>query len=125
MSQLLTVALGGALGSVGRYLFVIHAGRLFGMDFPWGTLGVNVLGSFLMGLLIGAGTLVLEMSQEVRLFLAVGFLGGFTTFSSFSLDAMSLFQRGAWVAGSAYVGGSVLAGLAAFGIGMAVWRLWV
>lgn len=124
MSQLLTVALGGALGSVGRYLFVVHATRLMGMDFPWGTLGVNVLGSFLMGLLIGAGTLVLEMSQEVRLFLAVGFLGGFTTFSSFSLDAMTLFQRGAWLAGSAYVCGSVLAGLAAFGIGMAVWRLW-
>ena len=124
MSQLLTVALGGALGSMGRYLFVVSATRWLGMDFPWGTLGVNVLGSFLMGFLIGAGALVLEMSQEVRLFLAVGFLGGFTTFSSFSLDAMTLFQRGAWLAGSAYVGGSVLAGLAAFGIGMAVWRLW-
>ena len=123
MTQLLVVALGGALGSVGRYMFVVQAGRWFGLDFPWGILGVNLIGSFAMGLLVGAGAHLLEMAHEVRLFLAVGILGGFTTFSSFSLDAMALFQRGEWFAGTAYVGGSVLAGLAAFGIGVAVWRL--
>lgn len=124
MTQILTVALGGALGSVGRYLLTVQAARLFGLDFPWGTFGVNVIGSFLMGLLIGAGAQLFDLSQGVRLFLAVGFLGGFTTFSSFSLDAVALFERGAWLPAFAYVGGSVLAGLAALGAGMAVWRLW-
>src|SRR3546814_10233451 len=123
MTNVAVIALGGALGSTARYLFVVQAGRWFGIGFPLGTLGVNLIGSFLMGLLIGAGAHMFQVGPEMRAFLAVGVLGGFTTFSSFSLDAVALFERGDWLAGMAYVGGSVLAGLAAFAAGVAIWRL--
>ena len=123
MTGLLLVAAGGALGSVGRYLLVTQAARWLGPDFPWGTFAVNLLGSFAMGILMGAVAHYVVVGPQLRLFFAVGFLGGFTTFSSFSLDAVVLFERGDWLAGIAYVGGSVLAALAAFCAGLAIWRL--
>ncbi|MFJ5486868.1 CrcB family protein [Hansschlegelia beijingensis] len=87
MVPVLLVALGGALGSVARYLVNIASSRVFGMGFPWGTLTVNVVGGFAMGLL--AALLALKGgSQEMRVFLMTGVLGGFTTFSAFSLDAV-------------------------------------
>ena len=101
------MALGGAIGAVGRYLSGVAALRFFGGEFPMGTLVVNVLGSFLMGVafvyLVGRGG---ESSKMVP-FLMTGVLGGFTTFSAFSLDLWALFDKGRIIAGSVYFGSSV------------------
>ena len=100
--SVLLVAIGGAFGSVCRYLVGIGAGRLLGADFPFGTLTVNIVGSFAMGLFIELLAVRLDGSEPFRLFIAVGILGGFTTLSSFSLDTIVLFERGAvTAAGSA------------------------
>jgi CrcB protein len=108
--SLLLVALGGAAGSVLRYV-VSHAGLvLFGAGFPWGTLAVNIVGSALIGV-FGA----LGISGEARLLLVTGLLGGFTTFSAFSLETGVLWERAPWLA-VVYVAASVLGGLAAFGV---------
>jgi CrcB protein len=90
------VALGGAIGSVGRYQTALWCKNWFGIGFPVATLMVNVIGSFIMGLLIAAldkGTLI---SPYWRPFVAVGILGGFTTFSSFSIDTLILATQGHW-----------------------------
>lgn len=93
--QYLYVAIGGALGSVARYALTHWAGERFATGFPLGTLTVNVIGSFLMGVLIGLLARFLPENQsEIRLFVAVGILGGFTTFSAFSLDVVTLLERG-------------------------------
>lgn len=101
------VALGGALGSVARYVVSVQGVLRFGTNFPWGTLAVNVLGSAAIGVL-GA----LPLQQEARLFLITGCLGGFTTFSAFSLETELLAQRTPWLA-AGYVGLSLVLGLAA------------
>ena len=108
MMNLICVAAGGALGAALRYLFGKGAVTLLGHGFPYGTMGVNVLGSLLMGVLIGVLAKQSESHQLVHLFLAVGLLGGFTTFSSFSLDAISLFQRGEMMSAALYILLSVL-----------------
>ncbi|BDA84771.1 putative fluoride ion transporter CrcB [Aureimonas sp. SA4125] len=113
LKQILLVAAGGAAGSALRHLVVVGCTRLFGMSFPWGTMTVNIAGSFAMGVLIEVLARRFDMSMELRLLLATGFLGGFTTFSSFSLDAVSLFERGYALLALAYVLGSVLTGIAA------------
>ncbi|MGQ4272720.1 fluoride efflux transporter CrcB [Terrihabitans sp. B22-R8] len=123
MGSVLLVFIGGGLGSVARHLVNVAAGRLFGASFPWGTLTVNVLGSLAMGLLAGwlgfrSGT----GGQHLRLFLAVGMLGGFTTFSSFSLDAIVLWERGETIAAASYVIASVAVALAALMAGLAIAR---
>jgi CrcB protein len=123
MQNLALVALGGGLGAAGRYLVNVASLRLFGPYFPVGTLVVNVLGGFLMGLL--AGWLALRASggeQALRLFLATGVLGGFTTFSAFSLDAFLLWERGAVVQAAAYVAASVLLSIGALVAGLATVR---
>ena len=104
---LITIALGGALGAVLRYLSVQAALRLMGPGFPWGTLFVNVAGSLIMGL---AAAVILEKTGGGRLylFLMTGVLGGFTTFSAFSLDALYLMERGKLTASALYIGGSVI-----------------
>lgn len=114
----LAVAAGGAAGSLGRYIFVSQAGRLFGAGFPWGTLGVNIIGSLLMGILSGLISARASFPLEMQLFLGVGVLGGFTTFSAFSLDIITLYERGqlalAVVYGAASFGlsaGALLIGL--------------
>jgi len=95
MKTLLFIALGGAIGSVARSLTGRISMSIFGVDFPWGTLIINVLGCFIMGLLAGLFAHVTHASQEVRGFLMVGVLGGFTTFSAFALDVVTLYERGA------------------------------
>jgi CrcB protein len=105
---ILAVAIGGAIGSVVRYLVGIGSGKLFGMDFPWGTLIINITGSFLMGLFIGLFALKWNLPQVMRIFLTVGICGGYTTFSTFSLDAFYLTERGETLAASAYMIGSVV-----------------
>lgn len=90
---LIYIALGGAIGSVLRYGLVQAAGRAFGAAFPYGTYAVNILGSLMMGLLMGVFAKYAPDNQdELRLFLAVGVLGGFTTFSAFSFDVVALIQ---------------------------------
>lgn len=119
-ATLIQVALGGALGASARYLTGVATMRLIGPGFPWATLAVNILGSFLMGVLV----VVLAHKGETRLapFLMIGLLGGFTTFSAFSLDALTLFERGEIGAASAYVAASVVLSLAAIIAGLAIAR---
>lgn len=105
---ILAVAIGGALGSVARYLVGIGSGHLFGSDFPWGTLIINVAGSFLIGLFTGLFALKWDLSQASRIFLVVGICGGFTTFSTFSLDAYFLMERGEMIAAGSYMIASVV-----------------
>ena len=102
---LFQVALGGALGSVLRYLTNVGALRLIGPGFPYGTLIVNVVGSFVMGFLV----VFLAHKDAARLapFLLTGVLGGFTTFSAFSLDALMIWERGDQTLALAYVAGTV------------------
>ncbi len=118
---LLQVALGGALGATGRYLTGVAVVRLLGHGFPWGTLTVNVVGSFLMGVMV----VVLGQFGGTRLspFLVTGVLGGFTTFSAFSLDALTLYERGHPGIAAAYVLASVLLSLAGIGMGLIVSRV--
>jgi CrcB protein len=120
LATLLQVALGGAAGSSARYLTGVVAVRLLGAGFPWGTLIVNLLGSFLMGALV----VVLGHLSANRLapLLMTGFLGGFTTFSAFSLDAVAMWQGGRPGHAAAYVAASVGLGLAALLLGLALAR---
>lgn len=122
MLHLLLVAFGGATGSVLRYLVGIWSLRQFGPAFPWGTLIVNVIGSLLIGLLAEFVARRLNASAEVRLLLVTGFLGGFTTFSAFSLDALVLMERGATTTAAVYVLASVAVSLAAVMGGLALGR---
>lgn len=116
MFHILLVAIGGAIGSVARYLVGLGMTRMMGMSFPWGTLTVNIVGSFAIGILTELVARRFNASAELRLLIVVGFLGGFTTFSSFSLDTMALVERGATLHAFAYVGGSLVLALgAAFG----------
>lgn len=92
--MLALVALGGALGSVFRYLLMGKIATALGSTFPYGTMIVNISGSFLMGVLIGVLAKTSFATHEIRAFLAVGVLGGFTTFSTFSLDILFLWERG-------------------------------
>lgn len=120
--SLLLVAIGGAIGSVCRYLVGVGAGRLLGAEFPYGTMIVNITGSFVMGLFIEMLTAKFNGSEPLRLFVAVGILGGFTTLSSFSLDSIALFERGAIAASAVYVGASIVLSLAALVAGLQLVR---
>jgi len=124
MTAVLLVFLGGGLGSLARYGVNEAALRLFGPVFPWGTLAVNVAGGFAMGLLAGAllHRAGLPGTQETKLFLMTGVLGGFTTFSAFSLDAVALWERGAVGLFAAYVAASVVLSIAAVAGGLALTR---
>ncbi|MBR0797835.1 fluoride efflux transporter CrcB [Bradyrhizobium jicamae] len=113
---LAAVAIGGSLGSVARYLVAIGAGRLVGTAFPWGTLVINIVGSFLIGVFAESFALAWSVSQTMRVFLTIGICGGFTTFSTFSLDVIVLMQRGELLPAGAYIAASVaLSILALFG----------
>jgi fluoride exporter len=116
------VALGGALGSSARYGVNLIAPRLFGQGFPWATLIVNILGSFAMGYVTALLREKFHDDQHVQLFLTTGLLGGFTTFSAFSLDFFDLMQRGEMAMAVGYAIASValsiivlMAGFRAFG----------
>lgn len=107
------VALGGAVGSVGRYLVGIGAGKIFGIDFPWGTLIINIAGSFLIGVFVECFALRWDFPQAMRVFLTVGICGGFTTFSTFSLESFLLIERGQYGPAAVYIAASVVLSLAA------------
>lgn len=120
MSTLFEVAIGGALGASGRYLTGVMTLRLMGPGFPWGTLAVNVIGAFFMGAIV----VVLGHFSANRFapFLMTGVLGGYTTFSAFSLDALTLWERGQHTLAGGYVLASVLLSLAAIVAGLVVAR---
>lgn len=117
------VFIGAGVGGALRHGVNVGATRLFGLGFPYGTLIVNILGSFVMGLFAGYFLLRPGIPQHVRLFLTTGILGGFTTFSSFSLDAALLIERHAYWLAAAYVAGSFAAGLIALFAGMSIFRI--
>ncbi|MHB2264723.1 fluoride efflux transporter CrcB [Aliihoeflea sp. PC F10.4] len=112
MVHLLIVAAGGALGAGLRHLVNLAALRWFGPGFPLGTLTVNILGCLAMGVFVEMLARRFGGSAELRLFIATGFLGGFTTFSAFSLDFAVLYERGALMQAGFYVAASVLLSLA-------------
>lgn len=120
MTNLLQVALGGAIGASGRYLVGLAGVRLLGPGFPWATMVVNILGSFVMGVMV----VVLAHLSANRFapLLMTGVLGGFTTFSAFSLDAVTLWERGATGQAVAYVSVSVALSLAALIAGLLMAR---
>lgn len=121
--NLLLIALGGAFGSVTRFLMINGIGRWLGSAFPYGTLLVNVLGSFLMGLLVGVlARLMPPQAEDLRLLLGIGVLGGFTTFSAFSLDVVTLIQRGEMLTAMVYVAVSVIFSIVALFLGIALLR---
>jgi fluoride exporter len=124
MSAAILVFIGAGIGGVLRYGAVTLATRLIGFGFPWGTLAVNIVGSFLMGLLAEwlAHRIGAAWHEPARLFLATGVLGGFTTFSAFSLDAVSLWQRGDLGLAAGYVSASVLLSILALGAGLGLVR---
>ncbi|PHQ60573.1 MAG: fluoride efflux transporter CrcB [Robiginitomaculum sp.] len=126
MNGLLYVALGGALGASGRHLLGGATLRMFGPGYPYGTLVANVLGGLLMGLLVGwlalKGSALAGGAANLRLFLAVGVLGGFTTFSAFSLDAMRMIETKAYGAAFGYISASVILSILALFIGLVIAR---
>ena len=117
--QILLVATGGATGAVGRFLVSLPERSSGAGRFPWATFGVNLAGCLLMGLLIGwLWRLPPGTSEAVRLFGGVGVLGGFTTFSAFSVELFQLIERRDMWPALTYAGGSLLGGLIAFAIGL-------
>lgn len=119
---ILAVAVGGATGSVMRYLVGIASGKLFGTNLPWGTLIINVTGSFLIGTFVGLFATKWDLPQAARIFLTVGVCGGYTTFSTFSLDAWVLMERGETLASTAYMIGSVVLSVGALIAAMQIVR---
>jgi len=124
MTQFILVGLGGAIGSMARYGVGVAAARLVpGTPWPWATLGVNVLGGLLMGLLVGAMAQRGGSGQEtVRVLAGVGVLGGFTTFSAFSLETAMMIERRQFGMAGAYVAISVGVSIAALMVGLTVAR---
>ncbi len=110
MHPYLWIAVGSALGGMARYWFTGVAARAFGETFPWGTLMINILGSFVIGFFValtapGAGRYAVD--PNIRAFVTVGICGGFTTFSAFSLQTLVLMQEGEWLQAGGYILGSV------------------
>lgn len=123
MNAYLLVGLGGAIGSVARYGSGALVARAWPQHFPLATMLVNIAGSLAMGLLVGWLTPTAPGGQtDIRLFVAVGVLGGFTTFSAFSLDAITLLERGEVMQAVLYVLGSVLIALVALYVGLVLMR---
>ena len=118
----LIVFLGAGIGGALRHGVNVGAAKLFGYGFPFGTLIVNIVGSFLMGLLAGYFSFRPGIGQHVRLFLTTGILGGFTTFSAFSLDTALLVERHSYGLAAGYAVGSVAASVSALFFGLALFR---
>lgn len=123
MMTYLAIAVGGALGAMSRFGLMTLIGNVASSRFPWGTLIVNVSGSLLIGVLYVLISEKMLLSAEARALLIVGFLGAFTTFSTFSLDALLLVQQGFWLQACAYLMSSVLICVLATWLGMALTRV--
>ena len=122
MKMLFSIAAGGAIGATLRDLVMSGVGNVVGLAFPWGTMAVNVVGSFVLGALVETMALVWSPGAELRAFLVVGILGAFTTFSTFSLDVVTLYERGAFMEAGFYVIASMVVSIAALFAGLAIAR---
>jgi fluoride exporter len=125
MARLLWICLGGAIGTGARYLLSGWLLRILGPEFPYGTLAVNALGSFLLGVLMQVALSTESFPPTLRLTLATGVMGGFTTYSTFNYETLQLFQEGAWLLGLANLGITVAGCLAAGALGLVAGRLLV
>lgn len=114
----LLVGLGGFLGSILRWALSVWMLQFTSLSFPWGTLGVNLGGSFLIGILFGLSSQGSSLSPDWRLFLATGFCGSFTTFSTFSIENIALMQQGQYAAALSYTSISLIAGFSLAGAGL-------
>lgn len=119
MTPIFQVALGGAIGASLRYMTGLMMARLLGKGFPWGTLTVNIVGSFLMGVLV---VVLAQTGNRYAPLLMTGLLGGFTTFSAFSLDVVTLYERGQLALAGGYVAASVAVSIAALFAGLLLAR---
>lgn len=122
MNMIWAIAIGGGLGSLARHYLSTGIYNATGGSFPWGILIVNILGGLIMGLVVELGALKFNYSLELRAFLTTGILGGFTTFSAFSLDAALLIERGQWLNAGLYMAGSVILSVAALFAGLLLVR---
>ena len=126
MQMILAIAAGGAVGAVLRHYLNSFAATLLGTGFPYGIFAANILGSFLMGVLIVYFALAGEGTQTMKAsFLTVGLLGAFTTFSTFSLDAALMIERGQLITAGFYIGGSVVLAIGGLFLGMAITRIFL
>ncbi|MBX7146394.1 MAG: fluoride efflux transporter CrcB [Alphaproteobacteria bacterium] len=117
------LALGGIMGTIFRYGFIFYSVKIWGTHFPWGTLGINVIGSFLMGCFVALFNKFIDLPLELKLFLTTGLLGSFTTFSGFSFDFMNLWQQGMIYQSFFYILLSVFLSLGAVFLGYSIGRL--
>ena len=122
MKMILAIAAGGATGALARHFAAHWMAAYAGVGFPWAIFAINVLGSCIMGVLIEGSALSWSFSAETRAFLTVGILGGFTTFSTFALDSLLLFNRGEWITAALYICLSVFLSIAALALGMQATR---
>ncbi len=118
MQALVAIAFGGAFGALMRHFVSGGVSKLAGIGFPLGTFTVNIVGSLLMGFLITAFAHKMTVTPGMREFLAVGFLGSFTTFSTYSMETVLLVERGEWLSAAVYAGGSLIVGVLALLAGM-------
>ena len=123
LTNIFLIAAGGGIGAVSRYIVTVFAAGRLGTAFPWGTMSVNLLGSFLMGaLMMGLLQTRWEMSETCRMLLTVGFLGGFTTFSSFSLETLTLLMNHNFLLAGANIFVNCAGGILAAFLGMTAVR---
>lgn len=118
MQNTLLVMAGGAIGAACRYQLGRQMTHLMSPGYPWGTLMANLLGGLAMGLLVGIMARFVDGGEAIRLFVAVGILGGFTTFSSFSLEVLLMFERGQMAAGLSYIMASVIGSVGMLALGL-------
>ena len=122
MARLLWISLGGALGTAARYLVSVWLLRALGPAFPYGTLAVNVIGSFLLGAIMQAGLDTTLLPPTTRAVLGTGVMGGFTTYSTFNYETLQYLQEGAWAMAGLNVAATLLVCLAAGALGVALAR---
>ena len=122
MLQLLVIGCGGAVGALMRYGLGLRITQFAGNGFPWGTLVVNIAGCFFAGLVLALFVTRIPLSDLLRNGLQIGLLGGFTTFSAFSVDAITLFEQGLWLRGLLYIVTSVVVSILGAYLGMGIGR---
>ncbi|MCS7001867.1 MAG: fluoride efflux transporter CrcB [Dehalococcoidia bacterium] len=122
MREVLLVGVGGFLGANARYWIAQFAAQRFGVAFPYGTLAINVTGSLVLGVFLAIVETRVPLSYDARLLFAVGFLGAYTTFSTFTVEVLALIERAEFVAAATYVLASVVIGLLAAAVGVWIGR---
>ncbi len=123
MSLFISIFIGGGIGALTRYILIEQINKSFVSSFPYGTLTVNVIGAFLIGLAWSYFTAKINISDNLKLFITIGFLGGFTTFSSFNVDVFELIQNGNILISIIYIFGTFALTVGAFFLGMSLLRI--